>query len=79
VLRIRIDFNADPDPAFSINAVRFRIQGFDDQKLKEKILWMKKFKYFFTKYGPDPDLDSELFKVGTGIEVSFHNTDDKEG
>ncbi len=32
VFRIRIGFNADPDPAFK--AMWIQIQGFDDQKLK---------------------------------------------
>ncbi len=29
--------NSDPDPAFQMNPDPIRIQGFDDQKLKEKI------------------------------------------
>ncbi len=85
VLRIRIDFNADSDPAFSINAVRFRIQGFNDQKL-EKIYSLTKFIFFGLRNFLFEKLLNmaririwirNFFKVGTGIEVSFHNTDDK--
>jgi hypothetical protein len=35
VLRIRICFNADPDPAFFVKRIRIQIQGFDAQKLEK--------------------------------------------
>ncbi len=53
VLRIRMGFTVDPDPAFLVGADpdpvpdRIRIQGFEDQKLK--ILQMKKNQIFKTK------------------------------
>jgi hypothetical protein len=34
VLRIRIGFNTDPDPAFFVNADPDRDPGFDDQTLE---------------------------------------------
>jgi hypothetical protein len=28
--------NPNPDPAFQVNLIRIRIQGFDDEKIEEK-------------------------------------------
>ncbi len=38
--------NPDPDPAFQVNPDTNRIRGFEDQKLKEKIL----VKFFFVSF-----------------------------
>jgi DNA replicative helicase MCM subunit Mcm2 (Cdc46/Mcm family) len=37
----------NPDPAFQVNPDPIRIQDFDDQKLKEKKMQQKCFKYLF--------------------------------
>jgi hypothetical protein len=48
VLRIRIGFKADPDPAFLSMRIRIRIQilGFGDQTLEKNLQLKKKFKLF---------------------------------
>jgi hypothetical protein len=64
--------NQDPDPAFQVNPDPIQLQGFEDQKLKEKI--QLKFVFTFILINNCNLLMSKLREKPTALEKRTSST-----